>query len=205
MYLLGIDLESDSLDTANANILELAAVIYDWEAKAPVKIISALIDPGFESGEEYTVPEEITDLTGITTQQIREWGECEKDVLNGLASLESYAHYYVAHNGNVFDKPLLLGRFQKCGVVNAASLGWIDTTVDVKYPEKIKTRNLCHLAAEHNVLNPFRHRALFDVLTMFEIMKHYDLDAIIARSRIRRRPRSAAIGGMGRVRRGGRR
>ena len=60
---------------------------------------------------------------------------------------------------------------------------WLDTIVDIRFPDSIKTRNLHHLGADHMVLNPFRHRAVFNVLTMFKVMEHYDLDAIIARSK----------------------
>ena len=60
---------------------------------------------------------------------------------------------------------------------------WLDTIIDIKFPESIKTRNLHHLGADHQTLNPFRHRAVFDVLTMFKVMEHYDIDAIIARSK----------------------
>jgi DNA polymerase III subunit epsilon len=180
VILLGIDLESDSLDTSTANVLELAAVLYDWDTKSPVKMLSALIDPGFD-GSEYTVPEEITAITGITTDQIRRWGEHEKDVLNQLSFVEGEADYYVAHNGNAFDAPLLAARKQKNGF-GETSLSFLDTSIDIKFPPLIKTRNLRHLAAEHGFVNVLPHRALCDVLTMFKVMEHYDLDAIIARS-----------------------
>lgn len=181
MLLLGIDLESDSLDTQTASVLEFGIVLYDWDTKTPVKIISELIDPGFNSDEEYSVPDEITSITGITTEQVLAFGDSERDVLSRLAILEKYADYYVGHNCNMFDRPLLEARRRKHGLDEWPS-NWIDTIVDVKYPPLIKTRNLKHLAAEHGFLNPLPHRAVFDVLTMFKVMEQYDLEAIIARS-----------------------
>ena len=59
---------------------------------------------------------------------------------------------------------------------------WIDTITDIRFPDAIKTRNLKHLAAEHNFLPGFSHRAVFDVLTMLKILSQYDLDAVIARA-----------------------
>jgi hypothetical protein len=56
---------------------------------------------------------------------------------------------------------------------------WIDTMVDVPYPSEYHVRNLRHLAADHGFLNPFAHRAVFDVLTMLTIMSKYDLDEIV--------------------------
>ena len=56
---------------------------------------------------------------------------------------------------------------------------WIDTMTDIPYPESIKTRALPYLAAEHGFLNPFPHRALFDVMTMIKIASMYDFDEIL--------------------------
>ena len=39
---------------------------------------------------------------------------------------------------------------------------------DVPYPETIATRKLTYLAADHGIVNPFAHRALFDVITMMQ-------------------------------------
>ena len=45
--------------------------------------------------------------------------------------------------------------------------------------EKIKTRSLPYLAADHGFLNPFPHRALFDVMTMIQIAGMYDINEIL--------------------------
>jgi DNA polymerase-3 subunit epsilon len=42
------------------------------------------------------------------------------------------------------------------------------------------TRKLVHLAAEHGFINPFAHRAMFDVLTMLMIFQRYDPAAALA-------------------------
>ena len=61
-------------------------------------------------------------------------------------------------------------------------LPWIDTITDIKFDKSIKTRNLKHLAAEHNFLPGFSHRAVFDVLTMLKILSMYEIDEVIARA-----------------------
>jgi len=63
------------------------------------------------------------------------------------------------------------------------AIDWIDTAVDVPYPEKMKTRNLLHLAAEHGFLPASSHRAVFDVFTMLQILSRYELIPVIARAK----------------------
>ena len=43
---------------------------------------------------------------------------------------------------------------------------------------------MIHLAAEHDFLNPFAHRAVFDVLTMFKVLSHYDIDEVVRYSKV---------------------
>jgi DNA polymerase-3 subunit epsilon len=88
----------------------------------------------------------------------------------------------VAHFGNEFDKLFIEASLRRHSYTPWEK-HWLDTSIDVVYPARIKTRNLRHLASEHGFVNPFSHRAVFDVLTMFQIMRHYDLEEIISRSK----------------------
>jgi DNA polymerase-3 subunit epsilon len=87
----------------------------------------------------------------------------------------------MAHFGNDFDRLFYEAALSRLGI-DAPAVPWLDSSIDVKYPAHIKTRNLRHLASEHSFLNPFSHRAVFDVLTMLKVASCYDLDAIIARA-----------------------
>ncbi len=59
----------------------------------------------------------------------------------------------------------------------------IDTMIDLPFDEKIHgSKKLTHLAATHGFLNPFPHRAVFDVLTMLKMASYYDLKTILARN-----------------------
>ena len=78
----------------------------------------------------------------------------------------------------IFDKPILDNEFKRIGT-QPPTQTWIDTRVDVPYPDNIKTRKLTYLAAEHGFANPFQHRALFDVLTMLKIMGLYNMEDIL--------------------------
>lgn len=179
--LLGLDLETSGVEPKADRIIEVGCVLYDWDAKMPMQLLSELVDPAMET-PEWQLPQEITEITGITLSALDKYGRYEKDVLAQVNDMAQNADYAVAHFGNDFDKPFLMEAYQRNKMNVFEVRGWLDSSVDVKYPERIKTRNLKHLAAEHGFLNPFSHRAAFDVLTMFSIMGCYDLDTIIARS-----------------------
>jgi DNA polymerase-3 subunit epsilon len=55
--------------------------------------------------------------------------------------------------------------------------------MDIVFPKDITTRRLTYLAAEAGFTSPWKHRAIFDVMTMLKLASAYDLDAIVARAR----------------------
>jgi DNA polymerase-3 subunit epsilon len=183
MLLLGIDTETSGLDSTKDRIIEYGVVLFDWDTKTPVQMISELIDPTMDvGGSEFPLSEEIVKLTGITDAMLASYGVYETDVLRKVNEMAHFADFRVGHNCNVFDALFVSEAYKRTGLLEP-DLPWIDSIIDVKYPESIKTRNLKHLAAEHNFLPGFSHRAVFDVLTMFRVMSGYDLDAIIERSK----------------------
>jgi len=93
----------------------------------------------------------------------------------------SKSDYAMAHNAE-FDKGFYYAALDHHRYERPPIL-FLDTKMDIKFPEKITTRNLRHLASEHEFLNPFSHRAVFDVLTMLRVAGRYDLDTIIARAK----------------------
>jgi DNA polymerase-3 subunit epsilon len=180
IVLIGLDLETSGLEPKADRLIEIGAVVYDWDTKMPMQILSELIDPKMEN-DEFKLPEEITKITGITEDALGKYGGFERDVLVKLDSMIQFADYFVAHNGNLFDRPFLEEAYRRNQMV-LVEKPWVDTISDIKFPEEIKARNLHHLGADHMTLNPFRHRAVFDVLTMFKVLECYDLNAVIARS-----------------------
>ncbi len=166
MLLLGLDLETTGLDIGSSEIIEIGAVLWDWSRKIPLKINSDLVQC------EKPVPPEISALTGIEDQQLRDWGLPLNEALARLHDLSLAADYVVAHNGNGFDR-LFLERVWLHHPQTKFQKKWIDTLTDLPLGSKINTRKLGYLAAEHGFLNPFSHRAVFDVLTMLKVMSHY--------------------------------
>ena len=170
MRLLGIDFETTGLDPEKDKIIEVGAILYDWETKQPVKIMSEFI-----SCENNNLPTKITKLTGINPFIWDNYGIKKEKAFFELSLLVSKADYIIAHNAS-FDKSF----FDK---EITSEKQWICSRMDIDYPLEITTRKLTYLAAEHNIINPFRHRAVFDVLTMMEIVKQYDIKKIIERSK----------------------
>lgn len=180
IVLIGLDLETSGLEPKADRLIEIGAVVYDWDTKMPMQILSELIDPKMEN-DEFKLPEEITKITGITEEALGKYGGFEPDVLTRFDMMIQFADYFVAHNGNLFDRPFLEEAYRRNQMV-LAEKPWIDTIQDIRFPDTIKARNLHHLGADHMTLNPFRHRAVFDVLTMFKVLECYDINAVIARS-----------------------
>lgn len=172
MYWLGVDFETTGLDVEKELITEVGAVLWDVENKAPVMIYSDLIKI------DQPLTEEIVNLTGITDEMLDTFGKAAGLVFSNLSELMLRAQYIVAHNGTNFDKPLWYNEAKR-KTVEFPEKPWIDTSVDVPYPDFITTRKLIHLAAEHGFVNPFAHRAVSDVLTMLRVASHYNSDTIV--------------------------
>ena len=183
MLVLGIDLETSGLDPKVDRIIEVGAVLWDWEKRVPMQMISELVDPCMSVGiDDFCIDPEIEEHTGISDEMLDSFGADEKDVLFMVEQMAERADYRMGHFCNDFDALFLHEAYARTPVIEA-QLPWLDTAIDIKYPAKIKTRNLRHLASEHGFLNPFSHRAVFDVLTMFTVASNYSIEEIIARSK----------------------
>ncbi len=172
MLLLGLDLETTGLNPDADDIIEIAAVIWDTHRQSPIKIYNELVQT------QQILSPEITRLTGIEQSDLNNWGVSPQEILFNLESLSKKCSYIVAHNAKEFDQKFIL-RYLKENPEVQITLPWIDTLTDLPYPNDMKTRKLMHLGAEHGFLNPFPHRSLFDVLTMFKILSHYPIEQVI--------------------------
>jgi DNA polymerase III subunit epsilon len=175
MLILGLDFETTGLSSEQDRITEVGAVLWHWETSTPIALLSSLVYPGIP------IPAEITKLTGITEEMVSDYGRPESEVFADLRYLHGRSDYVMAHNGTTFDKLFFEAALKRLGWIDTGK-PWLDTKIDIRYPEQITTRNLRHLASEHQFLNPFAHRAVFDVLTMLKVASLYPLEEIIARS-----------------------
>jgi DNA polymerase III subunit epsilon len=173
MKLLGMDLETTGLDPKKDHITEYGMVLWDWDTQKPIMVESVLVN----IGEPLT--EEIKQITGLTDEMLSTYGIRPVDALAKFDYLARAADVVVGHNCLMFDKIFIESAYRKLADETIPEFLWIDTAQDVPYPDKVKTRKLVHLAAEHGFLNPFPHRACFDVLTMMKVLSCYDIDYII--------------------------
>lgn len=173
MLILGLDLETSGLDWQKDQIIEVGAVLWDTESQSPKKIVNELI-----YYDNLDLPQEVQNITGIKSSDLKEYGVPLSDVLKSVSKLESKAEFLVGHNAVNFDSLFLNQAFEAYQMPKLKK-PWIDTLTDVPYQQEIKTRKLTYLASEHGFVNPFSHRALFDVLTMLKLLAHYSIEEIV--------------------------
>ena len=175
MYILGIDFETTGLAESQDIVTEIGAVLWDWEAKMPVLMLNELL----KLPEGVKLNKVVVEMNGITEALLKKFGEDTQKAFKKLNKLSKTADYIMAHNVD-FDKKFYTNSIARCGLdaeLNAKL--WLDSSCDVAYPIRIKTRKLVFLAAEHNFLSPYAHRAVFDVLTMFKVVQDYDINEMI--------------------------
>lgn len=179
MRVLGLDLETTGLDFEKDFITEVGAVLWCTEEQKPLAVLNHLV-------VDLDMPElspEIVALTGLTTGMCQEFGLPFQAVFNALETLaiRHKADYIVAHNGENFDKPMLYAHLKRHGISSPKfeSIPWIDTKTDLIFEREPDSRRLRHLALDYGFMNPFEHRAVFDVLTMLKVLSHQDIHKVI--------------------------
>lgn len=158
---LGIDLETTGLDENVHEITEIGLVLWDTDKNQPIEMTSFLINTQFEDPV-------ITEITGIDQELINKRSMSLKDGMEILHDYAVSADYFAAHNAQFEKKWLPLLDFKP----------WIDTKTDIPYKNSKGDGTLTSIAANHGFLNPFPHRALFDVMTMLKIMSLYDFSEV---------------------------
>lgn len=179
MILCGIDTETTGLDTNVDRILEISYVLWDTGGAKPLLMESHII----HDSSYPTLTEDTTVLTGIDKDYVDLFAKAPTLAFVSMnAVLAKYKpKYIVAYNGNNYDKPLILKELARNGVeiLPIIQEPWIDVLTDLPIEGNKPNIKLSYLAAEHGFLNPFAHRALFDVLTMFKILSVYPIEAVI--------------------------
>lgn len=173
MRLLGIDFETSGLDPVKDDVIEVGAVIWDTEQHQPLVMDNFFVNWGKD------ISPEITALNGVQDSYVKEFGVFEGHGLDRIMRLMARAEYPVAHNGELFDKLFFNQWHKRVFLEDSEPRVWIDSRNDIDFPERCTTRNLKYLAAEHGFLNPFAHRAVFDVLSMLVVLDKYSLEEVI--------------------------
>src|SRR5208282_1970744 len=177
MLILGKDYETTGLDPDVHSVTEVGMVLWDTDLRAPIKIMGFLVDPGPNAVWDPVV---LQINPSITPELCAKYGYQSERALKQILSWYQPADVACAHNGTRFDRLFFNAWCQRHGYDPEPNKLWIDTNTDIElpFPEKM-SRKLSYMAADHSFLNPFPHRAVFDVMTMFRILDQYDLDRVL--------------------------
>jgi len=180
MKILGIDFETTGLDPLKDEIIEVGAVLWDTERSMPLQICSEIVKG------EIKISKEIEELTKISNYDRENYGVSQSKLAVILADFIYDCDYIIAHNAK-FDKSFLdafINNIQgKSGDLLDIAFSnfekpWIDSMLDIDYAFS-NSKKLGYLAADHGFINPFAHRAVFDVLTMLKLASMYDWNETI--------------------------
>ena len=177
MLLLGLDFETTGLEPKTHHIIEVGVVTWDTDTQTPLRLLSFYV-------KAPTWVAEAEKIHGIKQETVEKYGVAPAAAFARLSKELDGCEYIVAHNGNIFDKLFAEEECRRQGI-KFWPQPWLDTTIDIEYPPHITaSRKLVHLAAEHGFLNPFAHRAVFDVLTMFKVLSCYDINEVVRYSKV---------------------
>jgi len=175
MIIAGLDLETSGLDPHSDVITELGLVLWDTDKNFPVRIISSYV---FDDKITPDISPEVTELTGIDRPILMEWGTSFEKMMDAAISTFSCSDAILTHNGINFDM-LFMHQEAKRQSKSIPDKIVIDSLYDIPFPAKFGTRKLDFLAGCHGFLNPFPHRALFDVLSMLKIASNYSWQSMM--------------------------
>lgn len=177
MLIAGFDVETTGLDTKTDSIIQLGLVL--WDTAATGKKAKGKYDYLVNWPNLPPLSEEILRVTGINDADLTAYGSPPGEAFRIILATLEVVDAILAHNGNIFDRPMLENNCKRLGLEPPKKL-WMDSTTDIEFPPHITTRKLSHLAAEHSFVNPFPHDAICDVLTMLKIADLYDWNKTLA-------------------------
>ena len=169
--LVVFDTETSGLDFDSDQIIELAALRVERTATGGLRIAGKM-DTFIKLPEGETLPENIVSLTGITDERLQTEGVQPVKAAGQIAKLmQNGPTLMIAHNAQ-FDACFLRGllRGQKVGRID-----WLDSLTVYKdrraYPHKLANAIIAYDLTD-KVRNS--HRAIDDVLALFEVLKAMD-------------------------------
>lgn len=165
------DTETSGLNPEDDQIIELAALRVERTATGGLRIAGKM-DTFIKLPEGETLPENIVSLTGITDERLQTEGMQPVKAAGQIAKLmQNGPTLMIAHNAQFdacFLRELLRG-------FKPGHLDWLDSLTVYKdrrpYPHKLANAILAY-ELEDKVQNS--HRAIDDVLALFEVLKAMD-------------------------------
>lgn len=165
-----VDVETTGLDAASDRIIEIGLLefaVLPNRQPALIRCYGALEDPGIPLSSE------IIALTGIDEVAIKgakiDWAT--------VRSMFARAGIVIAHNA-AFDRAFL----EASGYLEGLKPHWACSLRHIDWRKQGKNSlALNYLAADHGFVNPFAHRAVFDVATTFRLIVPH-LEELVRRS-----------------------
>lgn len=161
-----VDFETTSLNTDEARIIEIGAAIYQYETGNVLNTYSQLV---WEEGDD-ELSEHISNITGITNEELRGNGIPLKPALAKFAQMSQGCSVFMAHNAP-YDRAVLQTNLKTIGI-EEPPVEWICSITDLDHGHR-KCMKLSHLALDYGItVDPTKlHRALDDVLLLGEILQ----------------------------------
>lgn len=180
MIFLGLDFETTGLDLELDCVIEVGLVLWDSQSSCALALDSFLIQPGINISPKKWL--DIYNLTKIEERHINEFGMSPNEAIIKMHHLMKQVDAVVAFNGNKFDKLMYYNWAQRNNMIPYDNI-WIDPRVDGNKP--INESQILH-SANNGFVNPFPHRAVTDVLSMFKniILDGENLEDMLLRAKI---------------------
>lgn len=179
MIVLAFDLESTGRDVTKDRIIEFGAVVWNTRKSKIITVYNQLVKPD----PCPPLSEEIKSITNIDDEDLAAYGESLSFVMLQVKLLiERYKVEYVfSHNGERFDRPLLLNELARAQILGhpIERLPLVDTMLDLPFKKPPLSLKLNYMAHDHGFINPFPHRAFSDALSMMRIAGEYPIDKIL--------------------------
>lgn len=175
MKILVIDCETTGLDWKVDNIIELGAVLYDWDTKKPIYLQS---DNIIYDGE---LSDKIKSITGIDESMLQApYAVPIKNSMFRLLKILKKADIIAGHNVQ-FDIDFILAACAELEMKFDIK-PMIDTRYDLSFKSTQKSFKLNYLLADHQLYNPYAHRAVFDCLSTISLMEKFDINETLLNS-----------------------
>lgn len=153
-------------------------VQWDTELHQPVKVMGYLVNPA-DAPWESEVIERFTKMPELSAK----YGIDDLKAAKQFFLWYQSADVVCAHNGIKFDKGFMQAWADRYSFESDPSKLWIDTLTDLPMP-RWYTRKLAYMPVDHGMLtNPFPHRAVFDTVSMMQMLDQYPLDKVLELAR----------------------
>jgi len=178
MLITGVDFETTGNDPEKSYITEVGIATWDTELHQPIRLTGYPVNPGVENLEwDPEVLEKFPDAPALLKYGIPD----DKAARQFFIHLQA-AEMLCAHNGNKFDKKFAKKWADRHNFEFPETL-WIDTFTDLPLPRGY-SRKLPYMPIDHRLYpNPFPHRAVFDVVSMFTVLDQYPLEKVLELAR----------------------